>query len=269
VADSDTHKRIITQAGVPRSMVASTTDNPAAIVPANVSANVDAGRVFGTNGPMVRITTHAASTGEDGGLGIGEPTTISTSDGEVDIDVDIQSPIWAEFDRVEYYINTTTTKHTVIKQSGAGPVTVTNYTITPDHTQNAGTEFMVTTITDDPMIPGAQHLEASSTLHLSGLTQDIWVVVLVRGTDGVSKPLFPVVPNGLLARACSNDPCKACKVDTDCGVGNTCSVSNQTLAELTDGNVGECGMTALAFTNPLFVDVDGGGWSPPGVQVNP
>jgi hypothetical protein len=77
------------------------------------------------------------------------------------------------------------------------------------------------------------------------LTDDIWVVVLVKGTDGVSKPLFPVLPNDLQQS------------------------SNTTLANLTDGNLGENGITALAFTNPLFVDVNGGGWSPPGVKVTP
>ena len=270
VADSDTHQRIGTQAGMPRNMIASDTDAPGSLVGATVSANVDAGRSFGTNGPIVRIATHATSTGEDGGLGLGESKTISTTDGEVDIEVDIQSPIWAQFDRVEYYINTTTTKTTASEQSGAGPIDVTTYSITPDYVQNAGTNFSVDTVVDNPAIQGASHLEASTTLHLSGLTQDIWVVILVRGTDGISRPLFPVVPNSLLAQACSNDPCKSCTVatvDDDCGAGNTCTISNASLAELTDGNLGQCGMTAMAFTNPLFVDVDGSGCNAPGVQV--
>jgi hypothetical protein len=268
VADSDTHRRILTQAGMPRSMVASPTDDPGSINPATISANVNDGRVFGTNGPIVRVSTHADSTNEDGGLGVGESKVISTTDGEVEIEVHIQSPIWAEFDRVEYYINTTTTKSTVMRESGAGLVPVTTYAITPDHVQTAPGDFVVNTIEDNPSIPGASHLEATTTLHLSGLTDDIWVVVLVRGTDGVSKPLFPIVPNSMLARACSNDPCRACSSDSTCSPG-TCTVSNQTVGELTDGNLNQCGMTALAFTNPLFVDVDGGGWSPPGVQVNP
>ena len=41
--------------------------------------------------------------------------------------------------------------------------------------------------------------------------------------------------------------------------------SNTTLADLTDGNLGEAGVPAFAFTNPLFIDVDGDGWSAPGV----
>jgi len=70
--------------------------------------------------------------------------------------------------------------------------------------------------------------------------------VLVRGTDGVSHPLFPVLPNSL-------------KTST-----------NGTLAQLVDGNLGEDGILALAFTNPLYIDGnDDGMWTPPGVMLTP
>jgi hypothetical protein len=47
-------------------------------------------------------------------------------------------------------------------------------------------------------------------------------------------------------------------------------VTNQTLAELTDGNLDQCGVTALAFTNPLFINADGvAGWQAPGVMLAP
>src|SRR5262249_59715513 len=127
------------------------------------------------------------------------------------------------------------------RQSGGGRVAVKRYAIAPDHVQSVTPSV----VTVNGGIPGAQRLEASTTLSLTGLTEDIWVVVMVKGTDGVSKPLFPVIPDSLK------------------------SSTNPTLADLTDGNLGEDGMTALAFTNPLFVDVDGGGWTPPGLQIVP
>jgi hypothetical protein len=99
--------------------------------------------------------------------------------------------------------------------------------------QNAGVDFTVNTINDYPSIPGAQHLEADTSVTLNGLTDDTWVVVLVRGSDNVSQPLFPVIPNDL---------------DTS---------SNPSLADLIDGNLGEDGVTAMAFSNPLFISVDG------------
>jgi hypothetical protein len=246
VADSDSHTKNGV-AGFPRNMVASPYDNAGSLsaIADTLSANVNAGHTFGTNGPMVRIRVDAASTGQEAGLELGMPTTISTTDGAVDITVDIQSPTWVQFDRVEYYINTTTTRVTKTNQhTGFGPpINVNRYTITPDHVQNAPADF---TINEVPVAgTSSSRLEATATLSLTGLTEDIWVVVLVKGTDGISNPLFPVLPNNLRQN------------------------TNTTLADLTDGNQGEDGITALAFTNPLFVDVDGGGWTPPGVQVTP
>jgi hypothetical protein len=43
------------------------------------------------------------------------------------------------------------------------------------------------------------------------------------------------------------------------------SNKNTDLAGLTDDNIGEGGVLAYAFTNPLFIDVGGDGWTPPGV----
>ena len=68
------------------------------------------------------------------------------------------------------------------------------------------------------------------------VSADTWVVVVVRGTDGVSHPLFPMQPQ-----------------DLDDG-------ANASLADLTDNggalpwNLGEQGALALAYSNPLFFD---------------
>lgn len=245
VADSDTHTTAAGVSGFPRTMVASSSDDPGDLsdLADTLSANVNDGRAFGTDGPMVRVTAFAASTNETAKLELGFPTTISTNDGAVDITVDIQSPTWVEFDTVEYYVNTTTTRFTLQDQeTGAGEIDVNRYSITPDFVHSSLT---INTVA----VPGtsASRFEATDTLQLMGLTEDIWVVVMVKGTDGVSKPLFPVLANSLF-----HD-----------------ETTNETLAELTDGNLGQDGITALAFTNPLFIDVDGGGWTAPGVQVNP
>jgi phosphatidate phosphatase APP1 len=92
VADSDTHSRNGT--AIPRSMVASPTDAPGALaaIADTLSGNVNDGRVVGTNAPMVRVTTFAASTGQTGGLALGQVRTIATTDGNVDVTVEIQSP---------------------------------------------------------------------------------------------------------------------------------------------------------------------------------
>ena len=90
-------------------------------------------------------------------------------------------------------------------------------------------------------IPGASRNEIAVTARLSGVSEDSWLVAVVHGTDGVSIPLFPAVPE-----------------DLD-------EASNTTLDELTDDNLGEGGVLAFAFTNPLFLDVNGDGWVAPGV----
>ena len=223
-ANSDCHGA---QCGYPRTMVVSPTDDPGALadIAETLSANVNAGRTIGTNAPFVRVTTNAASTGETGGLALGVPTLISTTDGSAAITVEIQSPLWGEFDRVEYYINNVPTPSTPYP----------TYKVLPDVVQTAGVDFTVSTVNDFPAIPGASHLEATTSLSLTGLTEDTWVVVVVRGTSGVSRPLFPVIPTGLN------------------------SATNKTLADLTDGNLGEGGVLATAFANPVFIDVNGNG----------
>ncbi|HEY8513922.1 MAG TPA: CehA/McbA family metallohydrolase [Candidatus Binatia bacterium] len=247
VANSDTHKRISGQSGSPRTYVASPTDDPGQLrhIAETLSGNVNDGRAFGSNAPFVRFTAYAASTGELGGLELGLPTMIRTTDGAVDVTLEIQSPVWAEFDRIEIYVNSATTRSVEQRQSGVGLVDVASYTVTPDYVLEAGVDFTVSTVNVVPAIPTAQRLEATATLSLTGLTQDAWILAVVRGTDGVSRPLFPVIPNDLR------------------------SSGNATLADLMDGNLGENGLLAMAFTNPLFVDVDGGGWTPPGVQLTP
>jgi len=87
----------------------------------------------------------------------------------------------------------------------------------------------------------AARTDITATLTLDEITEDTWVVAIARGTDGVSEPLFPVLPESLA------------------------SSTNKTLADLTDGNLAESGTPAFAFTNPLFIDVDGDGWTAPGV----
>jgi hypothetical protein len=242
IADSDTHSRFVGASGFPRTMVAMATDDPGDLTDLadTISANVNAGRAIGTNGPMVRVSASAASTGQTASLELGDPLEIATTDGAVTIDVDVQSPTWAEFDKVEYYINPVTTRTTKTNvETGAGKISVNRYKITPTTTQTVSPSSVPVAGTS------SNRLEASTSLSLTGLTQDIWVVVMVKGSDGVSRPLYPVLGNSL-------------KQST-----------NTTLAGLTDGNLGEDGVLALAFTNPLFIDVDGGGWTPPGVLVAP
>ena len=77
---------------------------------------------------------------------------------------------------------------------------------------------------------GADRLEANLTIPFSGLTEDTWFVVVVKGTDGLCPAMFPVYPANLDATL------------------------NLTAADLMDGNVGETGVLSLGATNALNFD---------------
>jgi hypothetical protein len=105
-------------------------------------------------------------------------------------------------------------------------------------------------------VNGSIRLEAHIIKTLTGGSLpagDAWVVVVVKGTDGVSKPLFPMAPTSILAKNCVGEPCTSCTANSECFFGS-CLAANLTTADLADGNLGQCGMTSLAIANPLFID---------------
>ena len=154
--------------------------------------------------------------------------------------IHVQAPAWAEFDTVEIYANAETFV------AGTNDGIPTFFGANPTRTLVAGTAFTLPApVVVDPNVPGAERRELQLVVPFA-LTQDTWFVVLVRGSDGVSEPMFPVYAS-----------------DLD-------QASNPTLPDLLDGNLGEGGVTALGATNALWADVDGNpGFDPPGVQVAP
>ena len=154
---------------------------------------------------------------------------------DVGVTVKIASAEWAQVDSVDFYVNNQPELTTEAGQAA-------RYGICPDFTVSRGDEgWRETEVVVDENIPGASRTEIEVTLTLEDVTTDIWLVAIAHGTDGISSPLFPVAPEDL-------DP-----------------VSNTSLEDLTDDNIGEGGILAYAFTNPLFIDVNGDGWTPPGV----
>ena len=239
VADSDTHSSISVQAGGPRTFVASATDDPALIDVEQLATNVNAMRAIGSNGPFMRVELDNHTTTASHALG--DPRTISYLAGPDanDINIHIESPTWAEYDRIEIYMNSDPscvaewTFYGVVNPSKCATVTAQktlNKALVAD-----ATHFTVSTTTGDSGF--GQRLVTDVSVPVE-ITADTWVVVVVRGTDGVSHPLFPTQPQDLAT------------------AGNT------TLAALTDGgtalpwNLGEQGQLALAYSNPLFFSND-------------
>lgn len=273
ISDSDTHQRINTQSGTPRTMIASSESDLTLLNPETLASTIISGRAIGTNGPMVRFTVEAITSGDDATLEDGDTNLVTATDGKVNVHLEIQSPTWAEFDTIELYLNSQTIQ--TINQnveSGAGLVDVARYGISPDYvlgTSAVPVKDKLFTVTTES-VPGGSRFEAEADFTFDGtdaaaLTEDTWIVVMVKGTDGISKPLFPMVPNSLTTRQCSVSG-EGCAVNGDCPISETCQPVD-TLAELTDGNLDQAGILALAFTNPIFVDFNNDAdYDAPGVR---
>jgi len=233
IADTDTHTFDNLNTAGARTWTASPTDESSAIESADVAAAVAAGRAVGGQG--VYVQTRLLARDGSGGvadLALGGSTVVASSTGDVDLEITVQAPAWAQYDTIEIYANAATVA------SGNSYV----YSAIPTLTQVAGLDFSVATVVVDAGVPGATRLETRDyVVPFTGLVDDTWFVVVVKGSDGVSRPMFPVFPDNL-SRS-----------------------SNVSLANLLDGNLGESGVMALGATNALYADVDG----TPGIQMPP
>ncbi len=247
VCDSDSHSTTIVQAGGPRNMLASATDDPASLVPSDLAESVNDGRNVCTNGPFVRVSI-VGDGGDTASHDLADDLIVPATLGTATVHVDVESPTWAEYDRIEIYFNN------VPSCVNTAP----NFLGSTKKLCTATPNFVLTPTKSTVPVNGDFRLESASVQNLT-ITQDSWVIVVVRGQDGVSKPLFPMAPASILAKACTTDPCKSCTSNAQCPFFGTCTVLNQTLAQLTDGNLGQCGVTTMAIANPLFIDFDGDG----------
>ncbi len=235
IADTDTHAFFNLNTAGARTWTPSSSDAPQEIDPAEVAGAVAAGRAVGGQG--VYVQTRLLARDGSGGvadLGLDGQTLVASANGDVDLEIDVQAPAWAPYDTIEIYANAATEPR--------DPANPYEYRAVPDLVLSAGGDFPVDVVVVDPGVPGAERLETRGlVISFTGLAQDTWFVVVVKGSDGVSQPMFPVFAE------------------------NIDRTSNQSLDDLTDGNLGENGVMALGATNALYADVDG----TPGFQLAP
>jgi len=227
IADTDSHRFTNLNTAGARTWTASPTDLPAAIAPSDVASSVASGRAVGGQG--VYVQTRLLAT--DGSGGVADLTwsgATQTTDaaGNVELEIAVQSPSWAEWDTIEVYANAATVPVNAYLY-GATPTAVLVEGDCDPGTPGDG-DFDVTVTTDVAGVAGADRWSTTLTVPFNGLVDDTWFVVVVRGSDGACAPMFPVYPSGL-----------------DAG-------TNPTLADLVDGNVGELGTMALGATNALY-----------------
>ena len=238
VADSDSHNRRTTHLAT-RNQIPSAVTDPGMLSgqAETLAATIAAGKNIGTNAPFMTILASGSFAGsaQTAGMGVNDSPTMAADNGStVTITIDIAAAEWAGVDAVDFYINNQPERTSAANQTA-------RYGVCIDTTVRAGDAgWSETTVVVDDSIIGASRSEISVTLELD-VTEDTWLVAIAHGTDGVSSPLFPIVP-----------------VDLD-------EEANTTLEDLTDDNLGQDGVLAYAFTNPLFIDVNGDGWTPAGV----
>lgn len=239
VANSDTHTRRYTATSA-RTLIPSATHNPADLSTGaeQLAATVLSGKAIGTNAPFLLLQADGSFVGESqrAGLRLDQSNTMPVDDGsDIILTATVSTPSWAAVDTLEFYINNQPERTSAADAAA-------RYGVCPNAKISTGdTGWTEIEVVLNPAIEGASRTEITATLTLESIDRDTWIVAIARGTDGISEPLFPVLPASLA------------------------SASNSTLADLTDGNLNESGVPAFAFTNPLFIDVDGDGWNAPGV----
>lgn len=246
VANSDTHSRRTTALHA-RNVISLPADlltdmSNLADDPHAVADSVAAGLSTMTNAPFMTVKL-ANGAGDVAGLEVTDsfgtadrPLPLATSGETATATLDILSPPWAEFDAIELYVNGETVRHT--DQLGI-PTEPPRYALCgPSITRSAPGDFSVSAVTV-PDTDGAQRLEASGvTIAVPSPGVDYWMVAVVRGSEDVSRPLWPVAPNDFV----------------DSGDG------------LATRSTADRGIYALAVSNPIYVDADGNGtWDAPGV----
>jgi len=237
IGDTDTHELFNTRSGGARTWTPTSPgfDLPASLLPSEIGQAVKAGRAVSGQGLYVQARLLAADgSGAAADFTRAGSTLIASSNGSVELEIRVQAPLWAEYDRIEVYANATPN---VAGTNGGTPVAYGPGS--PAVTLDLGVDFTANLVDVHPGVPGGSRRETTKLVSFSGLTQDTWFVVLVRGRDGVSRPMYPVMPASLA------------------------TASNTTLAQLLDGNLGEGGVMALGNTNALYADVDGA----PGFQA--
>lgn len=242
--NSDSHTQVREPLGTPRNYVMSSVDprdgigaSFQAISPEEIAVNVNAHRSICSNGIFIRPKLTSAA--NPGGVTVGG--TLQGS-GDVTLELDIASNEFFDWDRVEIYANTVPLPARDDLTGVTDLSTREFHEVSGTHTQ----KYLMTPLfqfargasgdaaLNQTVAGGVRRATLSKTFNFP---EDTWVVAVVRGSNGV-RSLFPYVTRGA-----SN------------------SVTPGSFLDILDVNPAQIGgIRAFAFTNPMFVDVDGNGF---------
>ena len=240
ISDTDTHTFLNLRTAGARTWTAASAgmDTPSTLDPAELAASVVAGRAVGGQGVYVQTRLLATDgSGAVADLTQTGSTSVTSGNAAVDFEVTVQSPSWAQWDTIEIYSNAGGNVSSVV----VDPLNPYLYTAVPiatlkegdcSPTTTADGDFDITVADVFPAIAAAERWETTVSVPFIGLTADTWFVAVVKGTDAVCEPMFPVYPD-------------------DIGIVSNLFVPSPPEA-LVDGNLGEDGVMALGVTNALY-----------------
>lgn len=270
---SDTHRQIREPVGILRNFIVSATDPRdgqgqfTQLNPQEVARNVNAGKVIVSAGPFV--TASLSAEGRNAGLG----DTLSFSGGgekTVNLQINVQSPDWMDWDTVEVYVNTDPTPAkddlsgawegtaeefaSIIIREVPGSNLANDrvhhldpkYIYSPNFTFKRGGGGGAQILTQN-VAGGARTVTINQSIVLN---EDSWIVVLVKGSDG-AHTIFPYAPKAVNTQGDNLTPVNFL---------NTLEAQRTTTANLNPAPDVIGGSKAFAFTNPIYVDIDGNGW---------
>jgi hypothetical protein len=250
IGNSDSHALLRTPAGLPRTLVR-VGDDSASALRAGLedevySALLESRDVVVTDGPMVRVTAGGAPA-------IGRE--VAADGGVVVLSIAVHSPEWIDFDTIEVFANATFDPD----DSRETLIPLVCYTTRDPDAMHPEDPCLLASLPPRPLavdrvdVTGDTEFfrrEAAVELSLAedeiptrtgARGTDAWVVVRVRG----QRALYPVLLQGVVTEGNLADLLAA---DTEAE-----------LAPLLFGR----GVPAAAFTAPVFVDFDGGGYLAP------
>lgn len=248
-ANSDTHYAYRIPAGMPRTYVRVGDDSPAAlasggVVPdslATLTGTENRDLVL-TNGPHIRVTESGAQASALGAV-------LDGTGGTVTLDISVVSPTWAHIDTLEVFVNATPdleadssalqplycytsraldelADNDVCALTPLGPAPLDVQRVPQGNAENFQASVQLTVDTTDIIN------------HPAATGDDAWLVFRVRG----QRAVFPLIVEGTL----END---------------TIDVLVSGTPEEQDAVLTGIGTPATAFTSPVYIDFDGGGYT--------
>ena len=240
--DSDSHRETVDQLGLPRNYIVSPVDPHDGIGTFETFDNdtyaraINEHKLIVSAGPFISMTAN----GEDGTKGIGE----TVKGKKIKLHIDVKSPSWAWFDTIEIYANTEPLPAdddavSVLKGVASDPKSF----FEPYHIPKFYYEPQAIFTIADGSLENWEEKNGIITASLDitlDVDEDTWVVAFVSGNQGTEgwRSLFPIVTKSV------PDPTKMPKPEDGWTFDELARNPNMTAS-------------AWAFTNPIFIDVDG------------